>query len=361
MVVSEVTRERVVFLVDDEDRNLVLFQKALSTQGYALHTFTNGADVLVHIERGVLPDLVVTDVMMPGMDGLTLCAALKAHPRTRTVPIVLVTGLEDVRDKVRGLEAGADDFLTKPFHPMELKARVRSLLRIKTLTDELEARNLLLIDEKGLLEERVNERTADLEDLTIGIVAALEKANALKDGDTGHHIRRVCAYAHVVAARVGMDREQAAKVRRYASLHDVGKVGIPDSILKKQGRLTVEEYDVMKQHTLYGYELLGLARADEMARNIALWHHERFDGRGYPHGLKGPDIPLAARIVALADVYDALTSRRCYKEAYSTAEAERIIRDESGGHFDPEIVAAMFGAIDTIHTVRARYADPGQP
>jgi putative two-component system response regulator len=359
MSVNEVTRERLVFLVDDEASNLVLFQKALATQGYTLRTFTDGAEVLGLLEKGVAPDLVVTDVMMPGMDGLTLCAALKAHPRTRTVPVVLVTGLEDVRDKVRGLEAGADDFVTKPFHPMELKARVRSLLRIKLLTDELEARNLLLIDEKGLLEERVNERTAELEDLTIGIVAALEKANALKDGDTGHHIRRVCAYAHVVATRVGLDREQAAKVRRYASLHDVGKVGIPDVILKKQGRLTPEEYEVMKQHTLYGYELLGLARADELARNIALWHHERFDGRGYPHGLVGEDIPLAARIVAIADVYDALTTRRCYKEAYSTDEAERIIRDESGGHFDPRVVAAMFGAIDTIHTVRARYADPG--
>lgn len=359
MSVSEAVRDRVVFLVDDEANNLFLFEKALASQGYTLKTFSDGAEVVEHLEGGCLPDLVVTDVMMPRMDGLSLCAVLKAHPRTRTVPVVLVTGLEDVRDKVRGLDAGADDFVTKPFHPMELKARVRSLMRIKMLTDELEARNLLLVDEKGLLEERVNERTSELENLTIGIVAALEKANALKDGDTGHHIRRVCAYAHILASRVGLDREAAAKVRRYASLHDVGKVGIPDSILKKQGKLTPEEYDEMKRHTQYGFELLGLARAEEMARNIALWHHERFDGAGYPHGLKGEGIPLEARIVALADVYDALTTRRCYKEAYSTEEAERIIRDESGGHFDPVVVGAFFGAIGTVHAIRSRYSDPG--
>ena len=350
----------MVFLVDDEDGNLALFSKALSTQGYALKTFGDGAQVLEEVQRGTIPDLVVTDVMMPRMDGFSLCTVLKENPRTRTVPIVLVTGLEDVKDKVRGLEAGADDFVTKPFHPMELKARVRSLMRIKTLTDELEARNLLLLDQKGLLEERVHERTAELEDLTIGIVAALEKANAMKDGDTGHHIRRVCAYAYVLATQLGIPREHAIRIRRYASLHDVGKVGIPDSILKKQGSLDPGEYEQMKRHTLYGYELLGLARADEMARNIALWHHERYDGGGYPHGLKGEDIPLEARIVALADVYDALTTRRCYKDAYSTGEAERIIREESGGHFDPRMVVAMFDAIDAVHGIRARYADPDQ-
>jgi putative two-component system response regulator len=354
-----VPKERLVFLVDDEERNLVLFEKALASQGYAIRTFADGAEVVVYLRTGPVPDVVVTDVMMPRMDGLSLCAFLKSNPPTRTVPVVLVTGLEDLRDKVRGLEAGADDFITKPFHPMELKARVRSLMRIKMLTDELEERNLLLTDQKGLLEERVNERTAELENVTIGIVAALEKANALKDGDTGHHIRRVCAYAHILATRMGLPAEQAAKIRRYASLHDVGKVGIPDSILKKQGRLTPDEYQQMKLHTLYGHELLGLARADRMACDIALWHHERYDGGGYPQGLDGESIPIEARIVALADVYDALTTRRCYKEAYSTEKAEGIIREESGGHFDPGVVGVMFGAIDVIHEIRSRYADPG--
>jgi putative two-component system response regulator len=348
---------RIVFLVDDEEKNLLLFERALSGQDYDLHRFADGAEVLSRLEDGRVPDLVVTDVMMPRMDGFSLCAELKADPRTRTVPVVLVTGLEDVRDKIRGLEAGADDFVTKPFHPMELKARVRSLMRIKTLTDELAAKNLSLADTNVALEERVAERTSELENLTVGIVAALEKANALKDGDTGLHIQRVCHYAHVLATRLGLPPEFASRIRRFASLHDVGKVGIPDVILKKQGKLTPEEYGVMKQHTRYGWELLGLARASDMARNIALSHHERFDGTGYPHGLVGQAIPLEARIVALADVYDALTSRRCYKDAYSSKTAEGVIRSESGRHFDPDVVDAFFAGIQQILEVRGRFAE----
>ncbi|NOZ02792.1 MAG: HD domain-containing protein [Deltaproteobacteria bacterium] len=273
-------------------------------------------------------------------------------------PIILVTGLEDMRDKVRGLEAGADDFLTKPFHPTELRARVRSLMRIKILHDQLELKNRLLKDDKVHLEALVEERTEELEGLTFGIVAALEMANELKDSDTGLHIRRVCAYSHALAIQMGMDALFAGKIRRYASLHDVGKVGIPDAILKKEGMLSDAEFEQMKLHTVFGYELLGIARADDMARNIALCHHERFNGDGYPRGLKGEDIPLEARIVSLADVYDALTTRRCYKDAYSAAEAENTIRVEGGDHFDPDLVKGMFGAIDEFNAIRERYRDP---
>ena len=358
MSVEERLPERLVFLVDDEENNLLLFNKALAGQGYSVRSFNDGREVVEALADGVLPDLVVSDVMMPRMDGFSLCATLKANAQTRLVPVVLVTGLEDIRDKIRGLESGADDFLTKPFHPMELRIRVKSLIRIKTLNDELEQRNLLLRDEKSLLEDKVRDRTHELEGLTIGLVAALEKANALKDSDTGLHIMRVCSYSHCLAMQLGMDLEFATRLRRYSSLHDVGKVGIPDSILKKQGKLTPDEYQQMKQHTLYGFELLGLARADNMARNIALSHHERFDGTGYPNGLAATDIPIEARVVALADVFDALTTRRCYKEAFSSAEAEKIIRSESGGHFDPTVVGAMFGAIDSFHAIRERYRDP---
>lgn len=357
----EVPHERVVFLVDDEERNLVLFRKALESQGYHLQCFRDGREVVEALLAGSLPDLVVADVMMPRMDGFSLCALLKSDARTRTVPVVLVTGLEDIRDKIRGLESGADDFLTKPFHPMELKARVRSLMRIKTLTDELERKNRLLSDEKLLLEDEVRVRTEELEELTIGIVAALEKANALKDSDTGLHIKRVCSYSHVLALQLGLDRDLAARIRRFASLHDVGKVGIPDRILKKRGRLTPDEYELMKQHTVYGGELLGLAHADEVAVRIALCHHERYDGTGYPRGLAGEAIPLEARVVALADVYDALTTPRCYKEAFPPAEAEEIIRRESGARFDPRVVEALFAAIGDFNAIRERYRDPDGP
>lgn len=350
--------EKVVFLVDDEDRNLLLFEKSLAAQKYTLHKFHDGQEVLDAVAGGLLPDLVVLDVMMPRVDGFTLCERLKGNPATRMIPIILVTGLEDLRDKVRGLESGADDFLTKPFHPAELRARVRSLVRIKTLHDELDYKNRLLLDEKVHLEALVQERTEDLETLTIGIVGALEMANALRDTDTGLHIKRVCAYSHVLALRIGGDALFAGKIRRYASLHDVGKVGIPDSILKKEGQLSPDEYEQMKLHTVYGYELLGRAQAEEMARNIALAHHEHFDGGGYPRGLAGSEIPTEARVVALADVYDALTTRRCYKEAFSAEEAEATIRRERGRHFDPDIVDAMFEAIDEFNAIRERYRDP---
>lgn len=350
--------EKVVFLVDDEDRNLLLFEKSLSSQRYSLHKFHDGQEVLDAVSDGLIPDVVVLDVMMPRVDGFTVCERLKSNPMTRMIPIILVTGLEDLRDKVRGLESGADDFLTKPFHPTELRARVQSLMRIKSLHDELQYKNRLLQDEKMHLEALVQERTEDLETLTIGIVAALEMANALRDTDTGLHIKRVCAYSHVLALQIVNDPVFAGKIRRYASLHDVGKVGIPDAILKKEGKLSPDEYEQMKLHTVYGYELLGLARAEEMARNIALSHHERYDGLGYPRGLVGMEIPIEARIVALADVYDALTTRRCYKEAFSAAEAEATIRQERGRHFDPAVVDALFASISEFNAIRERYRDP---
>ncbi|MBL6975089.1 MAG: response regulator [Deltaproteobacteria bacterium] len=349
--------EKLVFLVDDEDRNLLLFEKALSTQNYRLNTFHDGQEVLDALEQGEMPDLVVLDVMMPRVDGFTLCSVMKADVKTQAVPVILVTGLEDMRDKVRGLESGADDFLTKPFHPTELRARVRSLMRIKTLHDQLEDSNKLLRNDKLHLEALVQERTEELEGLTFGIVAALEMANELRDSDTGLHIRRVCSYSHALAKQMGMDALFAGKIRRYASLHDVGKVGIPDSILKKEGMLSDAEFEQMKLHTMFGYELLGIARADDMARNIALYHHERFDGEGYPRKLEGKNIPIEARIVSLADVYDALTTRRCYKDAFSAEEAERTIRAEGGQHFDPDIVDGMFAAIEEFHSIRSRYRD----
>lgn len=358
MTVHHLTGQKVVFLVDDEDGNLLLFEKALASLDYTLCKFHDGQEVLDALSRGLLPDLVVLDVMMPRVDGLVLCERMKADPATRMIPIILVTGLEELRDKVRGLEAGADDFLTKPFHPTELRARVRSLMRIKTLHDELDRKNRLLQDEKSHLEALVQERTEELESLTIGIVAALEMANTLRDTDTGLHIKRVCAYSHVLSLQIERDPVFAGKIRRYASLHDVGKVGIPDAILKKDGRLSVAEYEKMKLHTLYGFELLGLARADEMARNIALYHHEHYDGSGYPRGLAGNEIPIEARVVALADVYDALTTRRCYKEAFSAEEAEAVILAERGRHFDPLVVDSMFSVLDDFNSIRERYRDP---
>jgi putative two-component system response regulator len=348
-------------MVDDEQHNLLLLQHSLKSYGYELRAFQNGKELLDTVQREGAPDLVLSDVMMPQVTGYEVCRALKSDEATANIPIVLITGLNDIRDKVKGLEAGADDFLHKPFHPLELRARVRSLLRIKFLNERLEEQNKLLHDEKLHLESAVRERTVELEDLTIGLVAALEQANKLNDVDTGNHIKRVCLYSELLAEGVGLAADVCSKISRFASLHDVGKVGIPDSILKKPGKLTPEEWEEMKKHTIYGYDLLKEARADQIAQNIALCHHEKFDGAGYPYGLKGDTIPMEARIVALADVFDALTNKRCYKEAFSNDTAKELITDASGSHFDPEIVAIMFDRMEEIEHIQYTYQNQDLP
>ncbi len=348
-----------VFLVDDERNNLLLLKRSLRGHNYNLRTFSDGADVIEAIEGGEIPDLILSDVMMPRVDGYALCEWVKKAPTTAMIPMVLVTGMTEFHSKVRGLDAGADDFLHKPFHPLELRSRVKSLLRIKALNDQLEDKNIQLADEKVLLERLVRERTQELDSLNMGLIAALERANKMNDEDTGNHIKRVCMYSEMLAEGLGTAPETSLKISRYASLHDVGKVGIPDQILKKPGRLTDDEWVEMRRHTIYGYEILVLAGADEIACNIALCHHERWDGTGYPYKLQGAQIPIEARIVALADVYDALTSKRCYKPAFAVEKAEQIIRENIGKHFDPEIVSIMFAQSEKVDQIRQRYRDTG--
>ena len=350
-------RPRVLCLVDDEENNLLLFQRSLKSFDYEMHAFRDGRELLDALEGGLEPDLVLSDVMMPKVNGYQVCEYLKGRPHLAKIPVVLVTGLHEMRDKVRGLEAGADDFLHKPFHPVELRTRVQSLLRIKAQSDELELQNKLLADRNLHLEARVRQRTAELEELTIGLTAALERANRMNDEDTGNHIKRVCHFSELFARYLGLDSDVVVKIGRFASLHDVGKVGIPDSILKKPGPLTPEEWEEMKRHTIYGYDLLRVAGTDRIAQHIALCHHEKFDGTGYPYGLKGEQIPIEARIVALADVYDALTNKRCYKDAYSEERAENIIRASAGKHFDPDVVAVLFRRRDDVRAIKELYRD----
>jgi putative two-component system response regulator len=356
---DDATRPRVVCLVDDEENNLLLFQRSLKPFNYEMHSFHDGRELIDALEAGLSPDLILSDVMMPRVNGYQVCEYVKRSEAFGKVPVVLVTGLNEIRDKVRGLEAGADDFLHKPFHPVELRTRVQSLLRIKAQGDELERQNRLLADRNLHLEARVRQRTTELEELTIGLTAALERANVMNDEDTGNHIKRVCSFSELFARSLGLDPDTVVKIGRFASLHDVGKVGIPDSILKKPGSLTPEEWDEMKRHTLYGYELLRVAGTDRIAQNIALCHHEKYDGSGYPYGLKGDQIPIEARIVALADVYDALTNKRCYKEAYPEERAEGIIRAGVGKHFDPAVVSILFEHQEEVRAIKMLYKDNG--
>ena len=357
---SDPTREHpVIYVADDEETNLFIMKATLKADKYKVHTFARGQELLDFLERGEdPPDLLLLDVMMPGMSGFDVCARVRDTAEYDRLPIVMVTGLDDIQQKVHGLDQGADDYITKPFHPMEVRARVRNLLRLKFAGDELQRTNLLLSDEKFHLEEIVRERTRELENTTLGVVAALEKANALNDSDTGNHILRVCAYSELIANGLGLPGEAVNRIRRYASLHDVGKVGLADEVLKKPGPLTKDEFEAMKIHTTMGYELLELARSDELAKNIALCHHERFNGKGYPNGLSGKAIPLEARIVALADVFDALTTKRIYKNAYPLDRAMRMIDEERGAHFDPRLVDIHLAGLPAIQEILDRYEDP---
>jgi putative two-component system response regulator len=355
-------QQPVIYIADDEDTNLFIMQATLRSDSYAVHTFKRGQELLDFLESGEHPpDLMLLDVMMPGMDGFELCRRVRKFPQFARLPIVMVTGLDDIQHKVEGLETGADDYIAKPFHPMEVRARVKSLLRLKFVGDELERTNLLLNDEKVHLEEMVRERTKELENTTLGVVAALEKANELNDTDTGMHILRVCSYSELLAQGMNLPGQLVHQIRRYASLHDVGKVGLPDEVLKKPGPLTQAEFEDMKKHTVLGFELLELARSDTMAKNIALCHHEKFNGRGYPYGLSGSKIPIEARIVAIADVMDALTTKRCYKNAYAIDKALKIIEEERNEHFDPHLADIFLENADAVRAILERYQDTGAP
>ena len=337
-------------LVAGEDRFTIdLLEESLRPFGYNVLTARNGREALA-IAYQEMPDLVLADTNLEEVDGFQFCRMIKRNPTTNLIPIILLTATGDQEERIRGLQMGADDFLTKPPDTVELRARVRSLLRIKTLHQRLQ-------NEKIRLEVRLRERSEELEQLTLGLVAALEKANELNDVDTGAHIKRVCGISELLAQTVGLHTRVSEKIRRFASLHDIGKVGVPDAILKKTGKLTPEEWSEMKRHTIYGYELLQAAHADPVAQNIAHCHHERFDGTGYPQGLTGKLIPIEARIVALADVYDALRTRRCYKEAFPEDVAVDMIIRESGKHFDPDLVQGFRMRLDDIRDIRLHHAD----
>ncbi len=349
-----------VAVVDDEDNNLLLFRVSLSEAPLDVETFPSGQAFLDSLSGGRIPDIVLLDVMMPYMDGFEVCRRLRAQPMTEFLPIILVTGLDDTEFTIKGLKAGADDYLSKPFHPLELMARMRALLRVSLLTEELKTKNVLLSDDKMHLEQLVKERTSELEGLTIGLVTALEKANEMNDSDTGLHLLRVSNYSKILAKAMGLSKDTIFKISRYASLHDVGKVGIPDQLLKKPGTLTAKEFEEMKLHTVYGYELLKVAKVDVVAQNIAYCHHEKFNGTGYPRGLRGDEIPVEARVVAMADVFDALTTKRCYKTNYDLETSREIFLAESGLHFEPSMVEAQQDCWNQFAEVLGNYGDDNQ-
>lgn len=308
-----------ILVVDDKLDTLTLLRELLSSRGYDIITATeaNEAEDMVHAEK---PDLVLLDVVMPGKSGYELCRELKEDPFTRLIPVVMITGLTDREDRVRGIEAGADDFLSKPLYPEELFARVKSLLKLKEFTDELENAESVLVA------------------LALGIES--------RDPYTGNHCERLSQYAADLGQHIGLDGDAIVALKRGGYLHDLGKVSIPDEILKKGTRLTPEEWVIMKQHPAIGESICRPLRSFRNVLPIIRHHHEHWDGTGYPDGLTHYNIPLLARVLQVVDVYDALRTARPYKPALTHEEAQRTMLEEARkGLWDPELVPEFFSML----------------
>lgn len=339
MTHEELAQARIL-IIDDQEPNVRVLDRLLRRAGYERLRATTDPKQGVALAVEFEPDLVLLDLHMPELDGFDVLDALRAaHPPDEYLPVLVLTGDETRQVKQRALAAGAKDFLTKPFQPTETLLRIRNLLETRLLHMELRRQN-------ERLEVRVQERTRELEAARFEILDRLARAAEYRDDTTGEHTQRVGRTAALVAEALGLDAAEVELIRLAAPLHDIGKIGIPDRILLKAGRLTPEEFEIMKSHTEIGGQILSGSQIPVLvrAREIALTHHARWDGRGYPWGLAGEAIPHSGRIVALADVFDALTHVRPYKPAWTPAEAFDEVRRQAGGHFDPR-AAAAFGQV----------------
>jgi len=347
-MLSPHTNPQDTILLVDDSPEMIDILGAILRPFYRVKFATNGLDALA-IARRSPPSLILLDVMMPGMSGHEVCRHLKADLRTRDVPILFVTASGDATDEQLGLELGAVDYLHKPLNPPLVLQRVRIHL-------ELRNQNLAL-------EEKVRERTWQLEETRLEIVRRLALAGEYRDNETGLHVIRMSYMAHRLALAIGVPESQAEILFHAAPMHDIGKIGIPDHILLKRGKLEPDEWVTMKTHTLIGAEIIGHHDSPllQMARSVALTHHEKWDGSGYPKGLAGDTIPLEGRLVAVADVYDALTSERPYKLAWTPDEAFAYIQDQSGQHFDPRLASLFLELKSEIVEIGMAYGESAIP
>ncbi len=357
--------QATILIVDDEPVNLSMLAHLLRPL-YKVRAASSGESALRAAASEPRPDLVLLDVSMPGMDGYTVLERLQADPLTRDVPVVFVTALAQPTDEERGLQLGALDYITKPIKPNVVLARVRTQLEAKRARDWMR-------DQNSFLESEVARRMAE-NDLTqlVGIRALAHLAE-IRDPETGNHILRTQGYVHELAQRLRhnprfrslLTPHYIDLLTRSAPLHDIGKVGVPDHILHKPGPLTPEEWAVMKTHSRLGYDAIQLAEADaprpveflSLAKQIARWHHEKWDGSGYPDGLAGDAIPVAARIMAIADVFDALMNARVYKPAMPPEKVWHVLNEGAGKHFDPDMADAFLADYEVFVGIARRYSD----
>lgn len=357
-----------ILIVDDQPENLAVLSELLGSQ-HPVRAARSGAQALRIAGSEPRPDLILLDIMMPEMDGFEVLKRLRASADTRGIPVIFVTALDDRKLEIQGLEAGAVDYISKPFIPAVVFARVQTHLELKRTRDQLRDENAWL---EGEVSRRMEEN-AHTQEVSIRALAYLAE---IRDTATGNHILRTQGYVRELAGRlryhprfapVLTDRFVEVLIQS-APLHDIGKVGIPDHILLKPGPLTPPEWEVMKTHAALGSDAITWAERGipqrlaflDLARDIARWHHERWDGSGYPDGLAGDAIPVSARLMALADVFDALVSTRCYKDAMPFADAREVILQGRGSHFDPDVVDAFIDEFDTFTAIARYYHDGGE-
>lgn len=354
-----------VLIVDDTPANVSLLNSILKDQ-YKTKIATNGEKALTLASGDPQPDIILLDIMMPGMDGYEVCERLKANDETKDIPVVFLTAKVAVEDETRGLHLGAVDYITKPISPPIVLERVKNHLLLKEARDVLKAQN-------QVLEDKVKERTrklGELQDVAMEAMGALAES---RDPETGNHIRRTQLYVQILAEKLKdhpkfesyLTPERITLLFKAAPLHDIGKVGVPDAILLKPGKLTDEEFERMKLHTVYGRDAIAAAEKKlsepseflTVAKEIAYSHQEKWDGSGYPEALAGDDIPISARLMAIADVYDALISRRVYKPPFPHEKAIAIMTEGRGSHFDPDMLDAFLSISEECKNVAETYAD----
>ena len=333
-----------ILVVDDTPENIDVLDSVLSGS-YRVKAALTGERALAIAANLPQPDMILLDVMMPDMDGHEVCRRLKADPKCSHIPVIFVTAMSEERDEAMGLGLGAVDYLVKPISPPIVQARI--------------ATHLALHRQNLDLERRVRERTEELSQTRMEIIRRLGRASEFRDNETGMHIIRMSHYSHLMALRLGVSDSWAELLLNAAPMHDVGKIGVPDYILLKPGKLDAEEWKLMTRHPEIGAEIIGDHSSEllRLSKEIALCHHEKWDGSGYPRGLKGQDIPLSARIVAVADVFDALTSERPYKRAWTVEAAVALLKDQAGSHFDPSLISIFEQILPQVLEIKAQYAE----
>jgi putative two-component system response regulator len=363
-----------LLVVDDNEMNRDLLLRRLGNSGFQLLSASNGEEALQALRQKAF-DLVLLDIMMPVLDGYETLKQMQQDAELRRVPVIMITALDDVDSAVRCIEMGAVDYITKPFNPVLLKARVDASLERKRLSDQEERYRKQIEHSNEDLSEEVRRKMREVSQSQLAAIFAMSKLAESRDPETGEHLERMREYCKVISEQLSrmpkfrpiINREFVDNIYAASPLHDIGKVGIDDNVLLKPGKLTDEEWVLMKRHPVIGAETLREVDRQHPGNafirtgiEIAESHHEKWDGSGYPYGLEGEAIPLVARILALGDVYDALTSKRCYKDAFSHAKSRSIIEQGRGSHFDPDVVLAFLEMEDEFQRIRSDFQDADQ-